>query len=279
MPATPSEPRRDASPAMPAGTVPPPRVPGHAGLTRALVVGASRGIGFALAQSLAADPQVETLFLASRSAPDSDSLRMLQRQFGARVELLRCDVCEEPSVEALGFALAARGGRLHLVINTAGLLHDTDLAPEKTVRQVTLASLQRAFAVNAFGSILLARELLPRLAQSEPVVFASLSARVGSIGDNHLGGWYAYRASKAAQNQLLRSFAIELSRLNRRSIVLALHPGTVDTALSQPFSASVAADKRFTPEFAASCLLDVIAARTPADSGCFFAWDGKPIPW
>jgi NAD(P)-dependent dehydrogenase (short-subunit alcohol dehydrogenase family) len=195
------------------------------------------------------------------------------------VSLLPCDVTDEASLALLADSIAAAGGRLNLVINTAGLLHDAGLAPEKTVRQVTLANLQRAFTANAFGPILLARALLPQLATDEPVVFASLSARVGSIGDNRLGGWYAYRASKAAQNQLLRSFAIEFARLNRRAIVLALHPGTVDTALSQPFSGGVAADKLFTPAFAAQRLLDVIAARTPADSGGFYAWDGAPIPW
>ncbi len=260
--------------------VPPlPIVPGYVGPLRALIVGASRGIGLALAQALAADPQVQTLLLASRSAPDSIPLQTLRQQFGARVELLGCDLTAETSVATLGSQLAGLGGPLHLVINTVGVLHDEALVPEKTVRQVTLAGLQRAFSVNAFGTILLARELLPRFAHGEPAVFAALSARVGSIGDNRLGGWYAYRASKAAQNQLLRSFAIELSRLNRRSIVLALHPGTVDTALSQPFSANVATNKRFTPEFAAQRLLAVIAARTPADSGGFFAWDGQPIPW
>ena len=132
------------------------------------------------------------------------------------MELLSCDLTDDTSVASLGSAIGAAGGGLNLVINTAGLLREAGLAPEKTVRQVTRDNLQRAFATNAFGPILLARELLAHLAAKEAVVFASLSARVGSIGDNRLGGWYAYRASKAAQNQLLRSFAIELARLNHR---------------------------------------------------------------
>jgi len=254
-------------------------VPGHRGPTRVLVVGASRGIGLALAGQLAAHRSVSRLFLASRGAPGSPALRALQQSSEGRVELLACDLTDETSVTRLGSAIGSAGGGLNLVINTAGLLHEAGLAPEKTVRQVTLDNLQRAFATNAFGPILLARELLAHLAPKEAVVFASLSARVGSIGDNRLGGWYAYRASKAAQNQLLRSFAIELARLNHRAIVLALHPGTVDTALSQPFSGSTAAHPRFTPEFAASRLLEVIAARSAADSGGFFAWDGQPVPW
>jgi NAD(P)-dependent dehydrogenase (short-subunit alcohol dehydrogenase family) len=263
----------------PASPNPPSPVPGHAGPARVLVVGASQGIGLALACQLAAHEGVSRLFLASRQAPRSPALRALQQASAGRVDLLACDLTDEASVGRLGSAIGAAGGGLNLVINTAGLLHDAGLAPEKTVRQVTLASLQRAFATNAFGPILLARELLAHLAPKEPVVFASLSARVGSIGDNRLGGWYAYRASKAAQNQLLRSFAIELARLNRHAIVLALHPGTVDTALSQPFSGGTAAPARFTPAFAAARLLEVIAARSAADSGGFFAWDGQPIPW
>jgi NAD(P)-dependent dehydrogenase (short-subunit alcohol dehydrogenase family) len=254
-------------------------VPGHAGPARVLVVGASQGIGLALAGHLATHAGVSRLFLASRTAPESAALRALQQSSAGRVDLLACDLTDETSVARLGAAVGAAGGGLNLVINTAGLLHERGLAPEKTVRQVTQDNLQRAFATNAFGPILLARELLPQLAPKEPVVFASLSARVGSIGDNRLGGWYAYRASKAAQNQLLRSFAIELARTNRRAIVLALHPGTVDTALSQPFGGSTDAASRFTPEFAAGRLLQVIAARSPADSGGFFAWDGQPIPW
>jgi NAD(P)-dependent dehydrogenase (short-subunit alcohol dehydrogenase family) len=257
----------------------PTLVPGLAGPVRALVVGASDGIGLALARQLAAHQAVSRLFLASRQAPRSEALRALREAFPDRVALLACDLTDEASLGQFGSAIGAAGGALNLVINTAGLLHDTGLLPEKTVRQVTQANLQRAFATNAFGPILLARELLAQLAPREATVFASLSARVGSIGDNRLGGWYAYRASKAAQNQLLRSFAIELARLNGRAIVLALHPGTVDTALSQPFSGGTPAASRFTPEFAAARLLEVIAARSPADSGGFFAWDGKPIPW
>jgi len=263
----------------PEASKPPSLVPGLIGPVRVLVVGASEGIGLALARQLAAHEGISRLFLASRQAPRSEALRALLQAFPGRVDLLACDLTDEASVGRLAAAIGTAGGGLNLVINTAGLLHDTGLAPEKTVRQVTQANLQRSFATNAFGPILLARELLSQLAPKDPVVFASLSARVGSIGDNRLGGWYAYRASKAAQNQLLRSFAIELARLNSRAIVLALHPGTVDTALSQPFGGGTSAPSRFTPEFAAARLLEVIAARSPADSGGFFAWDGQPIPW
>ena len=110
-------------------------------------------------------------------------------------------------------------------------------------------------------------------------VFASLSARVGSIGDNRLGGWYAYRAAKAAQNQFMRTFAIELRRANPAAACLLLHPGTVDTPLSRPFQSGVEPGRLFAPELAAGHLLAVIASATPADSGRFLAWDGQAIPW
>jgi NAD(P)-dependent dehydrogenase (short-subunit alcohol dehydrogenase family) len=135
------------------------------------------------------------------------------------------------------------------------------------------------FALNAFAPILLASALLPLLDQGHPCVFASLSARVGSIGDNRLGGWYVCRASKAAQNQLLRTFALELARRNHQATCLLLHPGTVDTPLSAPFQGRVPAERLFTPDRAARHLLDIIAGAMPRDNGRFLAWDGQPIPW
>ncbi len=254
-------------------------MPGLEGPVHALVVGASRGIGAALADALAAHPDVAALHLAARAPGRCAGLGALRERHGDRVQVLPCDVTDEASLAALRLAIQPRSPRLHLVLNAAGLLHGSGLGPEKSIRQVSAAALREAFAVNAFGPVLLAQALLPLLAHPEAAVFASLSARVGSIGDNRLGGWYAYRASKAAQNQLLRTFAIELARLNRRSIVLALHPGTVDTDLSRPFSGNVDPARLFSPERAARALLAVIAGRSTADSGGFFAWDGAPVPW
>lgn len=157
------------------------------------------------------------------------------------------------------------------------MLHGDGIRPEKSVAQVRRAALEQVFALNAFAPILLAQALLPLLTGT--CMFASLSARVGSIGDNRLGGWYAYRASKAAQNQLMKTFAIELARRNPQACCLLLHPGMVDTALSAPFQANVPAERLFTPPRAAAQLLGIIARATPADSGRFIAWDGTNIPW
>ena len=249
----------------------------------ALVVGATGAIGFELSRQLAANAQVARLFVVARAATRNALLADLIAQSAGRVVALDCDIRDEAALARLAAAIAGSVPGLHLVINTAGMLHDGsgehDVRPEKSLMQISVAGLQASFAINAFGPILLAKSLLPLLRHSAPVVFASLSARVGSISDNRAGGWYSYRAAKAAQNQLLRTLAIELARLNRQSIVLALHPGTTDSNLSKPFQANVRAEKLFTPAFAAASLLQVIAARVPADSGNFYAWDGQPIGW
>jgi NAD(P)-dependent dehydrogenase (short-subunit alcohol dehydrogenase family) len=166
-----------------------------------------------------------------------------------------------------------------LVINTAGVLHAPDLQPEKRLSQVSKTSLMSSFELNAFGPILLAQALESVLPRDQPFHFASLSARVGSIGDNNLGGWYSYRASKAAQNQLLRTLAVEWKRRLPLGCVSLLHPGTTATDLSRPFQAGVPKDQLFSPSRAAHQLLDVLEGLDQDQSGQFWAWDGRPIPW
>jgi NAD(P)-dependent dehydrogenase (short-subunit alcohol dehydrogenase family) len=153
------------------------------------------------------------------------------------------------------------------------------MQPEKTCRAIQAAALAKAFAVNAIGPALVAKHTLPLLARDRKVVFAALSARVGSIADNRLGGWHGYRASKAALNMLVRNFAIELATRNRQAVCVALHPGTVDTGLSGPFQAGVAPEKLFAPGQSASALLAVLDAATPERSGTLIAWDGQTIPF
>jgi len=168
---------------------------------------------------------------------------------------------------------------LRVVFNTVGVLQNETFQPEKRLSQVTQANLAASFSVNAFGAILLAQALEPLWPRDEPFHFASLSARVGSIGDNQLGGWYSYRAAKAAQNQLLHTLAIEWKRRFPLSCVSLFHPGTTDSALSKPFQANVSPDKLFSPERAARQLLAVLDALRPEHSGQFWAWDGQAIPW
>ncbi len=175
--------------------------------------------------------------------------------------------------------MAAHEGRLDRLVNVAGILHEGALGPEKKLADIDPAHLHRVFAVNAFGPLLVAKHFARFLVHGEPAVLANLSARVGSIGDDRLGGWYAYRASKAAQNMFTKNLSIELARHSKALAVIALHPGTVDTALSAPFTRRVPKEKLFDTERAARQLLAVIDGVTAEDTGRFFAWDGTEIPW
>lgn len=218
-------------------------------MTDCVVIGASGGIGAALAASRTA------LRLSRRSVP-------------------RLDLLDEASIAA---AAEAAGTGLRLVIDATGVLDRHGFAPEKSWRQLDAAHLAASFAINATGPALLMKHFLPRLARDGRAVFATLSARVGSIEDNRLGGWYAYRASKAALNQLVRTAAIELARSHPQAICVALHPGTVATDLSARFAK--AGLEVQSPAQAAAALLAVIDGLTPAQSGRLIDHRGESIPF
>jgi NAD(P)-dependent dehydrogenase (short-subunit alcohol dehydrogenase family) len=243
-----------------------------------LVTGASSGIGLALVRQLMQCKQVGRLFAVSRTASTAEALSGLRAECGDRMQCIDADITQEHDLARMA-SMLKNVDALHLVINAAGVLHGPGLAPEKAIEQVCKRSFEQVFALNAYAPLLLAQALMPLLCRNQPAVFASLSARVGSIGDNRAGGWYAYRASKSAQNQLLKTFSIEWKRRNSRGICLLLHPGTVDTSLSAPFQANVPFEKLFDPDLAARQLLTVIAHSAPVDSGRFLAWDGTDIPW
>lgn len=229
---------------------------------RALVFGASGGIGHAFVEQLRAQPGCGEVLAASRSAPAPWNFRLE----------------DEASIAAVA-AAAGAGGPLDLVIVATGVLQAPGLTPEKSWRALDPEALSRSFAVNTIGPALIAKHTLGLLRRDAKSVFACLSARVASIEDNRLGGWHGYRASKAALNMLVRNFAIELRQRNPRAVCLALHPGTVDTALSAPFQAGVDPAKLQTPERSVSALLRVIDGVGPADSGRLIAWDGATIPY
>ena len=168
---------------------------------------------------------------------------------------------------------------LRLVINTSGFLHSNILKPEKRLSHVNRTNIIKNFSVNAIAPILIARSIEKFVRSELPFSFASLSARVGSIGDNKLGGWYSYRASKAAQNQFLKTLSIEWARKFPYSIVSILHPGTCDTKLSKPFQSAVPKNKLFTPNQSSEYLINIISEQKPSDSGKFLAWDNSIIPW
>lgn len=223
----------------------------------AVVIGGG-GIGGALAEVL-------------RSTASYDEVVVLGRRSEPALDLL-----DEASIAACAGWLAARG-EPELVIDATGILHGPGMAPEKSWRELDPATLAQAFAINAIGPALLMKHFLPLLPRARRAVFATLSAKVGSIGDNRLGGWYAYRASKAALNQLVRTASIELRRSRPQAICVALHPGTVDTGLSAPFAKSGLQVQP--PELAAKRLLTVLAGLTVEDSGGFFDYRGDRLPW
>ncbi len=219
---------------------------------RALVIGASGGIGAALAAALGADPHYEVIALSRSSTP-------------------AIDLTDEASIAA---AADWVGGPLHLIINAVGALHIDGRAPEKRLAELSATKLAAAFAVNAIGPALVLKHFSPLLARDERAVFATLSARVGSIGDNGLGGWYGYRASKAALNQFVRTAAIEIARTRPHALVLCLHPGTVKTRLSAPITGG---SRGSDPALAAAQILTVIGQAQ--HSGVFLDQTGAMVPW
>lgn len=221
-------------------------------MERAVVVGASGGIGGAVAAALAARGVAVTGL--SRSG---DGL----------------DVTDEATVAA---AFGRLEGAFDLVFVATGALTIGGAGPEKALRALDAGALARQFALNAIGPALVMKHALRLLPRERRCVFAALSARVASIGDNALGGWYSYRAAKAALNQLVHTAAIEIARTHRQAVVVALHPGTVDTALGPEFHRGMAV---VTPGQAAANLLAVTDGLTPADTGGFFDWSGARIPW
>ena len=168
---------------------------------------------------------------------------------------------------------------LRLVMNTSGFLHSSFVKPEKRLSQINRTNINTNFSINAIAPILIAKSIEKFIRPELPFSYASLSARVGSIGDNRLGGWYSYRASKAAQNQFLRTLSIEWHRKFPLSIVSILHPGTCNTKLSKPFQSSVPKNKLFTPSQSSEYLINIISEQKPSDTGRFLAWDKTIIPW
>ena len=184
---------------------------------------------------------------------------------------------EHEATIAAAAARVAEGPAPALVFVATGVLHNGE-EPERSFKAMTAEHLLRDYRVNAVGPALVAKHFVPMMPRDRRAVFAALSARVGSIGDNRLGGWHSYRASKAALNMILTNVAIELGRSHPLALVAGLHPGTVDTGLSQPFQRGVKPEKLFTPTYSAEQLLTVLEALTPSDSGGVFAWDGARIP-
>lgn len=234
----------------------------------AVIIGASGGIGGALARAIAASGRYSTVHGISRSSRADEKV----------IRFHVADITDEASVERAA-ANIGTAEPIGLLIVASGVLHDTDIQPEKALKMIDSTAMARLFAVNAIGPAIVAKYFVPLLPRQGRSIFAALSARVGSIEDNRLGGWYSYRASKAALNQVIRTLAIELKRTRPEAIALALHPGTVATDLSKPFRSEETHAGLFSPDDAAANLLKVLDQAKQEQSGALLAWDSARIPY
>ena len=235
---------------------------------KAVVVGASGGIGREVVHQLARNRNAERIYAVSRTGAGFEA---------GNVESLKADITDEESLEKAA-AKIAQDGAVEVVFVATGILHGDDIFPEKALKDINMAQMEDVFRVNTFGPALVAKHFCGLLGRKNPSVFAAISARVGSISDNHFGGWYSYRASKAALNMLLRSISIEVARRNKNAVILGLHPGTVDTGLSEPFQANVPEGKLFSPEYSVRSMLEVVDKAQGADTGKVFDYAGKEVP-
>jgi NAD(P)-dependent dehydrogenase (short-subunit alcohol dehydrogenase family) len=228
------------------------------GESSAVIIGARGGIGAALANALEQDKNYAQVLRLHRESDQP------------------LDILDEASIAAAAASLSATHPPISLVIVATGLLHSDQKGPEKSLRELDPDWMIENFRINAVGPALVAKHFLPIMAKQGPICFAALSARVGSISDNRLGGWHSYRASKSALNMLIRNISIEWQRKNPQSVVVGLHPGTVETSLSAPFKGNPA-HERFTPSRAAGDMLSVLHGLKPEQSGQIFAYDGSLV--
>ncbi len=227
----------------------------------AVVIGAGGAIGSALANSLEESGDYNHVFRLSRHSSDDHFI----------------DISDEQSIADCAQFVADKNASPSLILCATGILHQQDKQPEKSLRELDGEWLARVYQVNAIGPAMVAKHFMPLLPRKDRAIFAALGARVGSISDNHLGGWYGYRASKAALHMFIRNIAIEWARKNPAALAIAIHPGTVDSSLSEPFQRSVPDNTLFTPAYSAEKMLHVIKQLNPEQSGKAFAWDGQEI--
>lgn len=245
-----------------------------------MVVGAGHGIGLALVRALLNESlSVKVVATYRNESKAAELLALAQSSFGERVKVFKVDPTEESQLLSLEAKIDA-GTKFDLLIISVGILHDGQkLQPERSLREITAEGLSQSFRVNAIVTPLVAKYFMKRFDKNAPAVFAALSAKVGSIGDNRLGGWYGYRASKAALNMFTKTIAIEFTRQHFSAVsVMAIHPGTTETELSQPFLANVKYKVLQTGE-AAKNILSVMERSYVQGTGLFKDWDGADLPW
>ena len=230
------------------------------------IIGSSGAIGNASVEHYIKDSSVENIFTFSRNATDHVS---------EKVSSFEIDVESQDSIEK-----AAGQVKEHIIdriIIASGILHTESFGPEKSIKDLNYETFAKVYSINTIGPALIGRYFIPLMNKNEKSVIAFLSARVGSISDNSLGGWYSYRSSKTALNQIVKNFSIELKRINKNAIALALQPGTVESKFSEPFKKNVSKGKLFTPDYSVELLSQVIEGSSANESGSLLSYDGKII--
>jgi NAD(P)-dependent dehydrogenase (short-subunit alcohol dehydrogenase family) len=245
-------------------------------LKNALIVGGGQGIGLGFVKQLLAQNDIQRVYATYRRVESAAELLAIDNP---KLHCLQMDITDEAQIAAVIQAIQAQTKTLNYVINSAGVLHEGEMQPEKSLRHINSEQLLRYFQVNSIGAMLLFKQVQPLLKHDARSILATISAKVGSIGDNQIGGWYGYRASKAALNMFIRTTAIEYKRTCPNTILVALHPGTTDTRLSLPFQRNVPPEKLFSVDRTVSQLMTVMDGLAPTDSGEFFSWDGSRIVW
>jgi len=232
-----------------------------------VIIGNSGAIGSAFIKEFSDRPETQIIHSFGRSK---------NLNHAAKISFHYLDYNDESSIENAAF-IASQNNPIDLVLVTTGILHDHEFKPEKSFTELSADKFQKLFEINTIIPAMLAKHFLNKINKNKRSVFAALSARLGSISDNQLGGWYSYRASKSALNMFIKTTSIEMKRRSKKTIVVGLHPGTVKSRLSKPFHKSVQENKLFTPEYSVRCLISVLDKLTVYDSGKCFAWDGKEI--
>ena len=231
------------------------------------IIGASGTIGQAFVKHFLQNKQVEELYLFSRSSIDFEDSRIIHSLI---------NIEDEESIKKSA-AIVSKETTLDAIIVTTGILHTQNILPEKSLKDLSQDKFFKLYAVNTIGPALIAKYFISKLNYNSKSIFAVLSARVGSISDNYLGGWYSYRCSKAALNMLIKNISIEIRRKNPYPIIVGLHPGTVNSKLSSQFTSNVSKDKVFSADYVVAKMIWVLLNLTKEDTGKLFAWDGKEI--
>jgi NAD(P)-dependent dehydrogenase (short-subunit alcohol dehydrogenase family) len=231
-----------------------------------VIIGASGAIGKAFVDLYSKIDTVEDIFSFSKTQLEFSS---------SKVKSFPIDIEDEVSIKSAAEVIGNQ--KIDIVIVATGILHNKDFGPEKSIKDLDSDNFLKVLKINTVGPAIIGKYFLPLLTKDQKSVVAFLSARVGSISENKLGGWYSYRASKTALNQVIKNFSIEVSRTNPNAVILGLQPGTVESNLSEPFKKNVAREKLFTPEYSAEMLAKVILDSTQGNSGDLLSWDGETI--